>query len=148
MMTAFWCLQPKGGHSPGEGPALAQRAADKGGAGLATTVPAEAGGAPAIAPSLAGADPDRGPWGALAPGSAAGERRQRARSALGATPRTWWSVMHSVSTPRGRQCPQPQKTAGTCRPLERGVDVNFVMYRHMTAACSFVPLVTHWGRLA
>jgi len=73
------------------------------------------------APSLAGADPDRGPWGALAPGSAAGERRQRARSALGATPRTWWSVMHSVSTPRGRQCPQPQKTAGTCRPLERGL---------------------------
>jgi len=26
-------------------------------------------------------------------------------------------VMRSVSTPRGMQCPQPKKTAGTFRPL-------------------------------
>jgi hypothetical protein len=29
--------------------------------------------------------------------------------------------MRSVSTPRGMQRPQPQKTPGTFRPLERGL---------------------------
>ena len=33
---------------------------------------------------------------------------------------TCWSVTLWASTPRGMQCPQPENTAGTFRPLERG----------------------------
>src|SRR5215475_12603055 len=48
---------------------------------------------------------------------------KRSRSSLGSNPITCWSVMRSVSTPRGMQCPQPKKTAGTFRPLERGLQL-------------------------
>src|SRR4029450_785723 len=48
---------------------------------------------------------------------------KRSRSSLGSNPLTCWSVMRSVSTPRGMQCPQPKKTAGTFRPLERGLQL-------------------------
>src|SRR5215510_11236362 len=46
---------------------------------------------------------------------------KRSRSSLGSNPITCWSVMRSVSTPRGMKRPQPKKTGGTCRPLERGL---------------------------
>src|SRR5438128_1704858 len=45
---------------------------------------------------------------------------KRSRSSLGSNLITCWSVTHWASTPRGMQYPQPQKTAGTFRPLERG----------------------------
>src|SRR5687768_15791733 len=45
---------------------------------------------------------------------------KRSRSSLVSNPITCWSVTHWVSTPRGMQCPQPKKTAGTFSPLERG----------------------------
>src|SRR5215471_12362604 len=45
----------------------------------------------------------------------------RSRSSLGGNPIICWSVLRSVSTPRGMRHPQPKKTAGTFRPLERGL---------------------------
>src|SRR4029450_10795433 len=47
---------------------------------------------------------------------------KRSRSSLVSTPSTGWSVTHWASTPRGMQCPQLKKTAGTFRPLERGME--------------------------
>src|SRR5262245_25763560 len=46
---------------------------------------------------------------------------KRSRSFLVSTPSTGWSVTHWNSTPRGMQCSQLKKTAGTFRPLERGI---------------------------
>src|SRR5215211_6723360 len=46
---------------------------------------------------------------------------KRSRSSLGSNLITGWSVTHWAATPRGRQYPQPEKTAGTFRPLERGL---------------------------
>src|SRR5437660_131248 len=46
---------------------------------------------------------------------------KRSRRSLVSNPITCWSVMRSVSTPRGMQRPQPKKTAGTFRPLEHGL---------------------------
>src|SRR4030095_11399205 len=45
----------------------------------------------------------------------------RSRSSLVSILITCGSVMRSVSTPHGMKCPQHQKTAGTFRPLERGL---------------------------
>src|SRR5437870_122423 len=45
----------------------------------------------------------------------------RSRRSLVSNPITCWSVMRSVSTPRGMKRPQPKKTARTFRPLERGL---------------------------
>src|SRR5215471_11819392 len=45
----------------------------------------------------------------------------RSRRSLVSNPITGWSVPPWVSTSRGMQCPQLQKTAGTFRPLERGL---------------------------
>jgi hypothetical protein len=49
------------------------------------------------------------------------EMIKRSRRSLVSSPITCWSVMRSVSTPRGMKRPQqPKKTPGTFRPLERG----------------------------
>ena len=54
---------------------------------------------------------------------------KRSRRSLVSNPITCWSVTHWVSTPRGMQCPQPKKTAGTFRPLERGHTDSASSYR-------------------
>ena len=51
-----------------------------------------------------------------------GARRQRSCRALGVNPIPCGSVMRSVSTLRGMKRPQSKKTAGTFRPLERGIE--------------------------
>src|SRR4030095_14004505 len=52
----------------------------------------------------------------------------RSRSSLVSILITCGSVMRSVSTPRGMKCPQHQKTAGTFRPLERGIGNGFDIF--------------------
>ena len=54
------------------------------------------------------------------PSSHDGEIITRSRSSRVSHPLTWWSVRRWGSTPRGMLCHQHKKTAGACRPLERG----------------------------
>src|SRR6476620_2715034 len=58
---------------------------------------------------------------------------KRSRSSLESYPITCWSVMHSVLTPRGMTRPSPKKTAGTFRPLERGI-----VWRSDAWACGYL----------
>ena len=54
---------------------------------------------------------------------------KRSRSSLGSNSITCWSVMRSVSTPRGMQCPQPKKRQGHSDSLNAGSSTSIHLNR-------------------
>src|SRR5262247_2790181 len=71
---------------------------------------------------------------------------KRSRRSLVLNPITCWSVMRSVSTPRGMKRPQPKKAAGTFRPLERGLEDGFKCDERRCLRRLIQKLLQRWRR--